>query len=176
MQYCPACGQQTLRPSSPKSFHCSACGFVLFLNTAAAAAAILEYQEQILLVVRAQDPEQGKLDLPGGFVDYDETTEAALLRELREELGLEPTASPSPLYFGSFPNLYPYRGMTYRVVDSVYRISFQSLPMLNPADDVADIQWVDRTQIPFPEVAFPSIRQALTAYVKSWPHGGVCPD
>ena len=44
---------------------------------------------KIVLVRRGRDPEKGKLALPGGFVEPDETIEQACLRELKEETGLD---------------------------------------------------------------------------------------
>lgn len=53
--------------------------------------AIVEQDGKLLLVKRAQtlSLEAGKLALPGGFLDRDETAEEAVLRELREESGWE---------------------------------------------------------------------------------------
>lgn len=45
---------------------------------------------QVLLVKRGPNvPNPGKYSVPGGFFDRDETTQEAVLRELREETGLE---------------------------------------------------------------------------------------
>lgn len=52
-------------------------------------ALVLDAERRLLLVKRRKDPEAGHWGLPGGKVDWLETVEAATVRELREELGIE---------------------------------------------------------------------------------------
>ena len=45
----------------------------------------------ILLIKKNGGPYDGKLDLPGGTIEFNETPEEALVRELKEEVGIIPT-------------------------------------------------------------------------------------
>jgi 8-oxo-dGTP diphosphatase len=51
--------------------------------------AIVAYKGGIVLIKRLNDPFKGYYALPGGIVEYGESTEEAVLRELREETALE---------------------------------------------------------------------------------------
>ena len=44
---------------------------------------------EVLLIRRANPPRKGEWSLPGGRIEWGETTAAAALRELREETGVE---------------------------------------------------------------------------------------
>lgn len=46
-------------------------------------------KQQILLIKRKNTPFKGKWALPGGFVEYGEKTENAVIREVFEETGLK---------------------------------------------------------------------------------------
>jgi ADP-ribose pyrophosphatase YjhB (NUDIX family) len=54
----------------------------------AVSAAIFRGQ-RVLIVRRAQPPARGLYTLPGGGVELGETLEQAVIREVREEIGLE---------------------------------------------------------------------------------------
>jgi 8-oxo-dGTP diphosphatase len=54
-----------------------------------AVDAIVVYDGRIVLVRRRNEPFKDMLALPGGFVEKDETVEEAVLRETKEETGLD---------------------------------------------------------------------------------------
>ena len=72
---CPACGSSDIVFDDDKKLICWQCAFTYYHNVAAAVAAILEYDNKIVLIKRAKEPGKGKLDLPGGFVDPKESAE-----------------------------------------------------------------------------------------------------
>lgn len=163
--FCPKCGGQTLQSVSPKEFRCG-CGFHFFQNVATAVMVALCWQDEVLVAVRARNPGKGLLDLPGGFVDPGESLEEALVRELQEELGLDVSAQPFT-YLGSFPNIYPYDGITYHTCDTFFAIQPSEKPVIQPADDVAACQWLKISDIPLSRFAFESTRTAMVRLQQS---------
>ena len=84
---CPRCGSELERGDG--RVHCDACGFVAYANAAPTACALcLDADGRLLLGRRANEPYQGRWDIPGGFVEEDEHPLDSLRRELREETGL----------------------------------------------------------------------------------------
>lgn len=51
--------------------------------------AVIPYQGGIVLIKRKNEPYKGYYALPGGIVEYGESVESAVVREVREETGLE---------------------------------------------------------------------------------------
>ncbi|MGL6052408.1 MAG: NUDIX hydrolase, partial [Aeromonas salmonicida] len=110
---------------------------------------------------RGREPGKGLLDLPGGFVDPGESLEAALVRELKEELGLD-LGREAPRYLGSFANVYPYDDVVYHTCDTVFMLELAHKPAVTAADDVAACEWRKLAGISPTEFAFCSTAAAIT--------------
>jgi 8-oxo-dGTP diphosphatase len=95
---------------------------------------ILIQHNEILLIKRKYPPFQDHWALPGGFVEYGETTEAAVMREFSEETGLS-TRVDRLIGVYSDPHRDP-RGHTITVVYSL-SVSGGTLNSGDDADDVA---------------------------------------
>ncbi len=93
MQYCLKCGSPlvTAQIDGRERETCSAsCGFVLWDNPTPVVAAIVEYNDAVVLV-RNKAWTQKFFGLVTGFLEKGETPDAAVLREVKEELGLDGT-------------------------------------------------------------------------------------
>jgi len=160
LHFCGGCGSEQLSFDGQKEHRCQQCGWIYFGNPAAAAAALLWHDGELLMVRRGRDPGKGLLDLPGGFVDPDESAEEALKRELIEELNL-------PLddfhYVGSFPNRYLFASIEYTVVDLVFQATLKSRPIWHDDDELAGLHWCDPKKLRDEEIAFASVRKYLRA-------------
>jgi NAD+ diphosphatase len=160
-RFCPRCGSSEIGDHDLKAMRCKHCGYSYYHNAAGAVAAILETPRGILLTRRQKDPLAGRLDLPGGFVDYDESFEQALAREIREELHLELGAMK---YFGSYPNRYLAGGTTYFTADVVFVCAAQDLTGLVINDEIAEVVFFKKGEIPLEQIGFPSMRRAVELY------------
>ena len=161
IKFCPACGSQPFTAHDQKHWRCSACDFQYFHNMASASAAIIRCADEILLVRRRFNPGQGLLDLPGGFVDYGESIEQGMTREVEEELGVR---IEDWQYLFSFPNQYRYAEVLYHTQDAFFTAELDQKPKIVAKDDVAEAIWVKRQEIMFNDIAFSSVRNALKQY------------
>lgn len=158
---CPKCGAEAFVYDHFKSFTCASCGFTLYHNAAAAVMGVLTLEDRILFARRAHDPAVGKLDLPGGFVDPGETAEAALRREILEEMGVTLGALR---YLGSAPNRYAFGGMVYPTCDLVFHAVLQEMPTVLDKSEVTEVLLLRPDAVDTDTLAFSSNRAALQLY------------
>jgi len=162
--FCPACGSANWEVNNFKSKHCADCGFTYYANVSSAVACFIQNEAGDLLVCRrAKDPAKGTLDLPGGFVDLDETAEEALRREIMEELNLELTDLK---YLRSIPNLYEYSGMVIHTLDMLYSAKAVDLHPLRAADDVQEAFFIKLNTISPSDFGLDSIKKGIIAFLK----------
>ena len=161
--YCPVCSSSDLIKDC-RRYSCSSCSFCYYCNIASAVAVIIEFEDNIILTRRAKDPCRGMLDLPGGFVDCDESAEAALLREVKEELNITTLANLT--YLTSAPNKYLYKNVEYPVLDLIYISRVSHLDNITPQDDVCGYKLIKPQDLHLDEIAFSSTKVGLTRYMQ----------
>ena len=161
--HCPACGSDKFSQNNIKSKRCESCGFVFYMNPSAAVACfILNTSGQLLVCRRGKNPEKGTLDLPGGFVDDNETAEEAVKREIGEEL--QATVIESKYLF-SLPNRYEYSGLLIPTLDMFFACKLDDTNNLHASDDVADCFFVSRDELDPELFGLKSIKKAITLFL-----------
>lgn len=153
-KFCCRCGGPMGR-AVPKDDHrerhvCTKCGFVHYLDPKVACGTIAERDGKFVLIQRNIDPRKGFWSFPCGFMEVDETTEQAAVRETLEETGLDVRLGP---LLGAYSYADSFWGGAIIVV--VYRAEVLG-GTLRPDTDVCDAKWIAPTEIPWEQLAFKS--------------------
>ncbi|HEX7018057.1 MAG TPA: NUDIX domain-containing protein [Patescibacteria group bacterium] len=158
--FCPNC-QHRLDHQGNKVV-CAKCGFDQYDNPVPTTGMVFYNDNHILLVERGHEPAKGKWDVPGGFVDVNESAEEAMCREIKEELGL--ALSPTEIeYLGSFQDIYAEKGT--QCVWSVFAHELNKSTELHPHDDAASVKWFAIDNLPL-NLAFDGVRWSIELFKK----------
>ena len=121
------------------------------------------HQLKVLLIQRKNDPFAEHWALPGGFVDMDESLEAAALRELEEETGVKDVFIEQLFTFGA-----PERDPRGRVVSVAYYalVNLSEHPV-EAASDARSVEWFAVDALPPLAFAHGKILQAAIARLRA---------
>lgn len=169
--HCSWCGAAHVIETWPRA--CSGCGNMTYKNPLPVAVVVLPIDDGVLLIRRgisapaapAGSPSsdvrasgalaEGKLALPGGFVDHDESWQEAAARELREETRI--VVEPSQLVLRDV-----------RTSPDGHLLLFCEAPRMSGADlptFLPNVETMDRVVTREPiELAFPLHTEALRAH------------
>src|SRR5258708_27601294 len=97
----------------------------------------------LLLIRRLAKPFENRYALPGGFVREEESLDAAAIRELREETGVEQVYLEQLYTFGD-----PTRDPRGRVITVAYYALVPDTLALRAGTDASDAAWFEATELP----------------------------
>jgi ADP-ribose pyrophosphatase YjhB (NUDIX family) len=159
-RHCPRCGAAVeVRDGRVR---CPVDGVVAYANPKpAVCAVIVDDRDRLLLGRRAGEPDRGLWDIPGGFLEEGEHPLDALVREVREETGLE-------LEPGKFVGFWMDRYGPAPDAVSTLNIYWEGTVVggeLGAADDVTELRWFELDALPPPsELAFTTLNFALDSW------------
>lgn len=146
LNYCHICGGELLKKAD--YFICRKCSQHLYQNPKPCVEiAIFNKEGQLLLSKRGVEPQKGKYDLPGGFVDInDSSLEDALAREIKEELDTDISTLKNLNFVLSYSADYPYGNDTYKTLISAF-VANTNMTKFTAKDDVEELKWFYPSEI-----------------------------
>lgn len=164
LNYCMECAA-ALTKQTETLYVCENGHFFYNSPVGASVVALINDTGEVLFSKRANDPEGGKYDLPGGFLLFGEDAESGARRELIEEAGIE---LGEVQLLTSIASTYREN---YTTADHVFVCTdWQGTPVA--ADDAAALEWhpiefaFDSDQIAFHE-AFRPAYEMIKAYIET---------
>ena len=160
MKFCSNCGHsvEVRVPDGDNlpRFVCPACHTIHYENPKLVVGCVPEHDGRILLCKRAIEPRLGYWTMPAGFMENGETLEAAAARESREE-ALAEVAIGSLLAIVNVVHAHQ--------VHVMYRATLPE-PTFGIGAESLEVELVRIEDIPWAEIAFPSVEFALRRYLE----------
>ena len=142
-RFCPRCSTELEDPGTDSGALCPNCGKTWYHNAAPTAGCVIVRDGKALITKRARDPEKGRFDIPGGFLDPHEDPVSGLIREVDEELSMTITVAISDLV-QAVPHRYGDDGDWTLALGFIAR---DPVGEPKPADDVAEVRWVTAEEL-----------------------------
>lgn len=159
--FCSYCGSKVVfkyvEHSGKEREVCTSCGWVFYRNSKPCVGALVTDGDKVLLVRRAREPFKGYWDIPGGFLEAGEHPQEGLVREVREETGLE--VRPTEI-LGIFMDKY---GSTGEDTLNIHYVAQVVGGEPRAGSDATELKWFDKKNLPG-KVAFRNGREALKAW------------
>lgn len=169
MNFCRRCGKPLAHVEN-RQFTCPN-GHTLFSGPAPCVGIffLTADNRNVLLSVRGIEPRKGMLDSFGGFVDNEESFEAAAVRELQEELALQPDEYEPLKYLVSAYGTYPYEGEPLPVLCILFWSRLTTDRKLMPYDDVGGIKEIPLHSVDPSELHDEDIRTGIAKLRELFP-------
>ena len=169
VNYCRHCGHSTHMqvPSGDNQARavCPACGTIHYINPLLVVGTVPVWQGQILLCKRNIEPRKGFWTLPAGFMELNETTAEGAARETQEEAGAQFTMGDLCAVMN-----VPQAGQ----VHLFYNCQLTS-DQFAPGEETQEARLFAPADIPWQDIAFPTVKSALKAWLQQSKNGHIAP-
>ncbi|MDF1764026.1 MAG: NUDIX hydrolase [Oleibacter sp.] len=137
-------------------FVCEPCDLIFYKNPRIVAGTLPVFENKILLCRRAIEPRRGFWTLPAGFMENGESTEQGALRETWEEAQAEVVLGP----------LYSVISVPHINQVHMFFLAKMNTAQFAAGDESLEVALFDPKDIPWNELAFPTIVETLERYIK----------
>jgi NAD+ diphosphatase len=137
-QYCGSCATPTTQLPHERAKRCPNCGLVNYPRLSPAVIVLISRGEEILLARAPRFP-TGMYSILAGFVEPGESLEETVVREVREEVGIEIT---DLRYFGSQPWPYPNSLMI------GFTATYASGELMLEPEEIVEAGWFSKYDLP----------------------------
>ena len=158
MKFCSNCAAPVVQRVPPGDtltrWVCDQCGDIHYQNPRLVVGTVPDYQGKLLLCRRAIEPRYGYWTLPAGFMENDETTGQAALRETLEEAGVRVELG-APFSMISVPH-----------VNQVHLFYLARVTELGtkPGEETLEVGFFDEARVPWKDIAFRTVGLTLKRY------------
>lgn len=133
---------------------CPDCGFIDYQNPKIVVGAVCTWQDKILLCRRAIEPSVGKWTFPAGFMELNESVAEGAAREAWEEAGIK-------VEIHDIIGVYEVPQVGHVMI--MHRATMTS-PDFSAGSESLEVALFDWEDIPWDELAFPSIKWTLERF------------
>ncbi len=137
-QFCGRCGEKASHHQTDRAMICEYCGIHSYPRLSPSIITLVHDRQRVLLARNHRFPE-GMYSTLAGFVEPGESIEQTLIREVKEEVGVN---VKNLEYLGSQPWPFPNSLML------GFHAEYESGDIVLQEDEIADAQWFDYDQLP----------------------------
>ena len=161
MKFCSECAHP-IKKEIPQGDNrercvCTQCHTIHYVNPRIIAGCLPTFEGKILLCKRAIEPRKGFWTLPAGFMEEGETLEEGAMRETLEEAGIN-VGCEQLLTSISVPHISQ--------VHVFFLSNMTSIDHAQSTSESLDVKLFDIKDIPWQEIAFPTVNKTLKHYLE----------
>ncbi len=158
MKFCNQCGNLVERKvpvgDSRMRYVCTQCNTIHYENPKIVSGTLPLHQSKILLCKRAIEPRKGYWTLPAGFMENQESTVEAAIRETWEEARAEV----------DIINLYTIIDVPQINQVHLFFLANLTSPNFSAGEESLEVDLFDLDAIPWSDIAFPTVSETLKQY------------